>query len=125
MDLEREHRGKAPLHTLTPALLTPTYLTDNPGDIRRQYAHFRLHGPGFLDGPLVPEQYRLHGLGFQDETNHPPPFTGKRASRRKTTTQSPGRGNSQPSAATNPQSPMTMMATPGVNLDALANLQAD
>ena len=76
-DLEREHRGEAPLHILPPALPTPTSLMDNPGDSKRQYAHFRLHGPGFLDGPLVPEQYRLHGLGFRDDPNHPPPSTGK------------------------------------------------
>ena len=128
-DLNIEHRGEAPLHTLPPALLTPTSPTDNPGDSRRQSAHFRLHGPGFLDGPLVPEQYRLNGLGFRDETNHPPPSTVKRAFRQRTVIQSPGRGNKPSSAPTDTQDPTegpeTTMATPGVKLDALENLQAD
>ena len=102
-DLEREHCGEAQFRTLPPALPTPTSLTDNTRDSRCQSENFRLHGPGFLDGPLVPEQYRLHGLGFRYEPNHPPPSTGKRASRRRTVIQSPGRGNTPPRTATDPQ----------------------
>ena len=86
-DLAREHLGEAPLCTLPPTLPTPTSLMDNPGDIRLQSAHFRLNGLGFLDVPLVPEQYILHGPGFLDKprvhkqkfqlpaANHPPPPT--------------------------------------------------
>ena len=128
-DQEREHLGEAPLRTLPPALLTPTSPTDNPGYSRRQSANFRLHRTGFLDRHLVPQQYRLHGPGFQDEPNHPPPSTGRQASRRRTVIQSPGRGNTRPSAATDYQAhtevPETTMTTPSVNLEALANLQAD
>ena len=83
-DFTREHLGEAPLRTLPPALPTPTSPRDNPSDSRLQSAHFRLHGPGFLDGPIVPDQYILYSPGFQDEPNHPPPPTVRQASRQRT-----------------------------------------
>ena len=134
----REHLREEPLCTKPTTLPTPTSLTDITGDGRLQSAHERLHGPGFLDVPLLPEQYRLHGPGFLDgplvqekqaqlpAATHPPPPTVRRASRHRTVIQSPGRGNAQPITANDPKShtevPDPTMATPGVFLDALANL---
>ena len=50
-DIAREHPVEATLHMLPTTLPTPTSPTDNPGDGRLQSAHYRLHGPGFLDVP--------------------------------------------------------------------------
>ena len=104
--------------------LSPTPPTDNPGDVSHQIAHFRLHGPGFLDAPLGPRQ-----ISQLISSSHPPNFTVRRASRRRKVIQSPGRWRARPRAANNtqarpaPHDPST--ATPGAKLQALANLQAD
>ena len=140
-DLAREHLGKEPLRTLPTTLPMSTSPTDNIRDNRLQSAHYRLHVPEFLDVPIVPDHYRLHGPGFlyrplvQEKQahlladTHPPTTTVRRVSRQRTVIQSPGRGSAWPRTANNPQShtevPEPTMNTPGVNLDALANLQAD
>ena len=102
----------------------PMPLTDNPGDSRHQSAHFRLHVPGFLDvSPGPGQQSQLTA------SNHHPPSTVRRASERRTVIQSPGRWIARPIASNNPPASSAIqeptMATPGVNLEALANLQAD
>ena len=104
-------------------------------------AHYILHGPGFLDIPLVPEQYILNGPGLLDvplvqkqhaqipAATHPPPSTVRLASRQRTVIQSPGRGSARPRAVNDPYAhtevPKPTMSIPGVNLEALANLQVD
>ena len=91
--------------------------------------------------PLVPEHYRLHGLGFLDVSlvpeqqaqlpaaPRPPPSTVRQVSGQRTVIHSQGRWSARPRVANNPQAnteaPEPKMATPGVNLDALANLQTD
>ena len=77
--------------------LPPAPLTDNPGGTRYQSAHFRLHGPGFLDIPLTP--------GRQSQllsSSHPPASTVRRASEIWTVIQSPGSWRARPRAANDP-----------------------
>ena len=58
----------------TPPPISPT---DNPRESRHQSAHFRLHGPGFLDAPLDLEQQNQ-----PPASTHHPPYTIRRASGR-------------------------------------------
>ena len=72
---------------------------------------------------LVPEQQELQA------PTHPPSYTIRRTSGRRTFIQSPGRGSTRPQVTTDPkvstEDPAPTMATPGMNIDALASLQAD
>ena len=129
----------------TPLVTSPT---DNPRDARHQSSvHFRLHGPGFLDISLVPPPCPDHFQGedrdLTGKEGHnaikerkiklsestPPPTTTRQTSERITVIQSPGRWSARPSTdrdhpeRIDAQDPT--MATPGINIKALENLQAD
>ena len=100
----------------------PTSQTETSKD-PTQSSHYRLRGPVFLDLSIVPEQQEL------EAPTQLPSSTIKRKSGQRTVIQSPGRGSARPQGKTDPQvsteEPAPTMATPGVNLDALASLQED
>ena len=94
------------------------------GDARHHSSvHFRLHGPGFLNIPLV-----LERRSKRPEST-PPPTTIRTVSERISVIQSPGRWSAWPRTAINQleraDAQYPTMAAPGVNIEALTILQAD